>query len=169
MITNPDPNGALVAQNPGGRPTKKINRNRKLLLESIRKGSPWQLACRSVGLSPRTLETWIHEDPTLRDDIEEVEAQATLAMADDLNGLARKDARVLLELLKLRCPEAYGPGRQPLPRPRAPLISDDLSRRLSGSDQPQALDAPAPEVTVHPLGWHSKPAGNTPLRAREAV
>jgi hypothetical protein len=169
MITNPDPNGALVPRNPGGRPTKKTPRNRKLLLESIRKGTPWQLACKAVGLSTQTLENWIYEDPSLRDEIDEAEAAATMAMADDLNRLARKDGRLLLDLLKLRAPEAYGPGRKPSPQPEPPVNLDGFLRRLSGSEQPQPLAAPAPEVVVHPLAARQpvKPSIEAPRADRQ--
>src|SRR5947209_7034134 len=116
MPNKTDTNGQMVPHNPGGRPTKRTPRNRELILAQVRKGVPWQLSARAAGLSPQTLESWCSDDPTLWEELDRAQAEFTLELANDFNKLARKDPKVLLELLKLRSPESYGSHSHPVPR-----------------------------------------------------
>ena len=126
---------------------------------------PWQLACRATGLSTQTLEAWCSDDPTLWEEIDQAQAEATLELANDFNRLARKDPKVLLELLKHRCPEAYGARSRPVPRPEpGPPTGAEILRQLAERQRAEALEEnpPVPEVTVHPQG-HA-PAARPPVQ-----
>lgn len=104
-----------------GRPSKLTPEVKKKLLDLIRAGNYYSVACTAVGIDYATFRRWIEkaEQPgtppeyrEFRDDLMRAEAEAEAALVAIWRGHAPTSPGAVRDLLAKRYPERWGDGKQ---------------------------------------------------------
>jgi hypothetical protein len=93
-----------------GRPTKCTPDRVKRLLDAIRRGATFGLACRYAGISTDSLARWRNRNAAFAAELDGAEAEAAIGWLTAIERAAdRGDWRAAAWALERRCPE-FGPN-----------------------------------------------------------
>ena len=91
----------------GGRPTKKTPKIVKALLDRIRQGWPFVVACQHVGISPDVFYLWRRNDERFARQVDRAQAEAIKANLETIKAASRDNWPAAAWLLERRHPELF--------------------------------------------------------------
>lgn len=93
---------------PGGRPTKRTPEIRKRLLDCVRKGMAYSLACDASGIGETTFYEWQKEDPEFARDLKAAEGAGCEELLERIRLASHENWTAAAWILERRYPQLYG-------------------------------------------------------------
>lgn len=92
-----------------GRPMKRTDANRSIILRALRLGATYRLAAESAGMTYTTLNEWMHDDPEFSEAVKKAEAtMATTALRRIERAAKEGTWQAGAWMLERRYPHEYG-------------------------------------------------------------